>query len=164
MRSADAFGVQDVHVVPGPHGFQAAHRVAKGTHRWLDVIRHASAEACVTALHAAGYEVLVAAMEGAIPAETLAARPRVALVFGNEHRGASEALRSGADGTFAVPMRGFVESLNVSVAAAVTLHVATSGRSGDIGADAREELLARWLMADVRDAERVVRERRFEGT
>ncbi len=152
MRSADAFGVQDVHVVAGPHGFIAAHRVARGAHRWLDIVRHESAAACVAELHAGGYEVLVASMDGEIAADALAARTRVAVAFGNEHRGASEALRSGADGTFAVPMRGFVESLNVSVAAAVTLHAATRGRAGDLDEAAKEELLARWLLADVRDA------------
>lgn len=49
-------------------------------------------------------------------------RPRVALVFGNEHRGCSKALLSAADVRFFLPQRGFVQSLNLSVACALSLH------------------------------------------
>jgi tRNA (guanosine-2'-O-)-methyltransferase len=159
MRSADAFGVQEVHVIPSQHGFLAAHRVAKGTHRWLDIVRHRGAEACVDALHSRGFEVLVAAMDGELTPEDLAARERVAVVFGNEHAGASQAMRGVADGSFAIPMYGFVESLNVSVAAAVTLSIASKGHRGDLSETRREELLAQYLMTSVKDAEGVLRER-----
>ncbi len=158
MRSADAFGVQEVHVIPSQHGFLAAHRVAKGTHRWLDIVRHADAKACVDALHARGFEVLVAAMDGELTPDDLAARQQVALVFGNEHAGASQAMRGAADGSFAVEMYGFVESLNVSVAAAVTLAIASKGHRGDLDEARREALLAQYLMTSVKDAAEVVRD------
>jgi tRNA (guanosine-2'-O-)-methyltransferase len=48
-----------------------------------------------------------------------ATRPRVAIVFGHEHRGVSRAMASAADARFFYPTRGFVQSLNVSVAAAL---------------------------------------------
>ena len=163
MRSADAFGVQEVHVIAGEQEFRAARGVAKGAERWLDIVRHASATECIAALRARGYETLVAAMDGALRAEELAGRERVAIVFGNEHRGASEAVRSGADGTFAVPMVGFVESLNVSVAAAVTLHAATRGGGGDLSEADREAILARWLLDDVKEGARLVSERAIAG-
>jgi tRNA (guanosine-2'-O-)-methyltransferase len=163
MRSADAFGVQEVHVVPSQHGFSATRTVSKGAHKWLTVTRHRSTPACVEALHARGFEVLVAAMDGALTPEDVAKRRKVALVFGNEHRGASEAMREGADGTFAIPMVGFVESLNVSVAAAVTLYTATRGRGGDLDDAEREGLLARYLFDSVRDAARVVAEHAATG-
>ncbi len=156
LRSADAFGVQRVHVIEGPHGFKAARAVSKGTDRWLDVVRHASAEACVRRLHAAGYQVSVATMGGTLSPSDLASLDRVALVLGNEHRGPSPAMRELANSTCAIPMAGFVESLNVSVAAAVLLFGATAGRGGDLTDDERQELVARYLMASVRDAERAV--------
>lgn len=158
MRSADAFGVQEVHVIPSQHGFLAAHRIAKGTHRWLDIVRHPSPEECVEVLHGRGFEVLVAAMDGELTPRDLEERDKVAVVFGNEHAGASRAMRGVADGAFQVPMVGFVESLNVSVAAAVTLSHASQGHRGDLTPARREALLARYLMTSVRDAERVVRE------
>jgi tRNA (guanosine-2'-O-)-methyltransferase len=159
LRTADAFGIQRVDVIPSEHGFKAAHGVAKGTHHWLDVVRHADVRSAMTKLHADGYRVFVASMEGDRTPESLRDEPRVAVVFGNEHRGASEELRELADGTFAVPMVGFVESLNVSVAAAVTLHALRRERAGTLDEGERRTLVARWLMTSVRDAERVVRER-----
>lgn len=160
MRSADAFGCHEVHAIEGRHRFAVSHRVTRGTHRWLDLVKHQSAAACMDALHARGYEVFVAAMDGTIGPEELARRPKVAVVFGNEHHGASAEVRARVDGIYRIPMEGFVESLNVSVASAITLYVASRGRHGDLGESERNEVLARFLLANVRDAERILSERR----
>ncbi|MCB9611494.1 MAG: RNA methyltransferase [Sandaracinus sp.] len=158
LRSADAFGVQHVHVIPGINGFHASRSVAKGTHHWLDVYRHESAAGCVGHLRERGFRVLVASMEGTVMPEELAKLDKVAIVFGNEHKGPTPAMRDLADGTYAVPMKGFVESLNVSVAAGITLYEATRGRRGELPDDEREILEARYLLTCVRDSERVVRD------
>lgn len=159
MRSADAFGCQEVHVIEDRHTFAVSHRISRGTHRWLDLVKHEGAGACMDHLHARGYEVFVAAMDGELGPEDLAKRPKAAIVFGNEHKGASPEVRARVDGTYRIPMEGFVESLNVSVASAITLYVASRGRHGDLSAADREEICARWLLDSVRDAERIVRER-----
>ncbi len=161
LRSADAFGVQDVHVVESDQPFKAARAVAKGSHRWLDVRKHTSGQACADVLQGAGYRLYVASMEGALSPTDLHHRVDahpVALVFGNEHRGPGTELRARAEGTFAIGMRGFVESLNVSVAAAITLFAVRGDRPGDLNAGERAELLARFLLRTVRDAERIVKE------
>lgn len=158
LRSADAFGLARMHVIEGERGFRAAKRVSKGAHRWLDIRHHGTGRECIEHLRGDGYEIFAAAMEGTIRPEELRSRPKVAVVFGNEHRGASEAMRSGADGTFAVPMVGFVESLNVSVAAAITLYTARGDSPGDLDEAQRHLLMARFLMISVRDARRIVLE------
>jgi tRNA (guanosine-2'-O-)-methyltransferase len=155
LRSADAFGVQTVHVVVGEHGFRASRGVSKGTHRWLDVIRYPSAEACARRLKRDGYAIYVAAMgAGTIP-EDLTGETRLAIVFGNEHRGVSSQMERFADGTFAIPMRGFVESLNVSVAAAITMQRLVSGKKG-LPEDRKRALEARFLMNSVKNADQVI--------
>ncbi len=159
MRSADAFGCHEVHVIEDRHRFAVSHRVTRGTHRWLELHKHASTEACLAHLAAEGYAVYVAAMDGAIGPEAIAEVPKAAIVFGNEHKGVSRAVRDAAAGTYAIPMVGFVESLNVSVASAITLYVASRGRHGDLAAEDREAILARYLLLQVKDAEMVVRER-----
>jgi tRNA (guanosine-2'-O-)-methyltransferase len=68
-------------------------------------------------------------------------------------------MRAAADGTYRIPMVGFVESLNVSVASAITLYVATRGRHGDLDEAARDEIRARFLLAQVKDADALVRTR-----
>jgi len=156
LRSADAFGVQTVHVIVGEHGFRASRGVSKGTHRWLDILRYENAEACVRRLKRDGYAIYVAAMGAETQPENLHDTPRLALVFGNEHRGVSPEMRSLADGTFAIPMRGFVESLNISVAAAITMQtLAGDGRPPLVG-ERRQELKARFLMNSVQKADQVI--------
>jgi tRNA (guanosine-2'-O-)-methyltransferase len=158
LRSADAFGTQEVHVVEAGEPFVASQRVTQGTDRWLDVVRHRDIAGCVEQLHARGYRVYVAQMNGRLQPEDLAREPRTAVIFGNEHLGISEAARALADDTYAIPMRGFVESLNVSVAAALTLYAATRERGGDLAPDDRLALEARFLMQSVERADEVVRE------
>lgn len=158
LRSCDAFGVHRLHVVSHDRGFLGSHKVARGTDRWLDLVRHDEPEGCVRALHANGYRVFVADMQGEHTPESLAGVPKVAVVFGNERRGVSQPLRDLADGTYRVPMVGFVESLNVSVAAAVTLYTLTRAKARPLTGDERDEIMARLLMGTVHDAERVVEE------
>lgn len=158
LRSADAFGVQRIHSIPGARGMLAARSVSKGAHRWLDFSVHQEPFSCAQTLTEAGYKILVADVEGEFTPDDLAAIPKVAIVFGNEHDGPSAELRELAHGTYTIPMTGFVESLNVSVAAAITLHAATQNRQGSLRSQERDVLLARYLMNTVRNAERIVRE------
>ena len=55
LRSADAFGVQNVHAIVGVHGFRASKGVSKGTQRWLDVTRYESTTSCAHRLRQQGY-------------------------------------------------------------------------------------------------------------
>src|SRR5690606_32434440 len=64
LRSADAFGCHEVHVIEPRLPFAISHRVSRGTHRWLELVRHRSTEACLAALACRGYQVFVAAMDG----------------------------------------------------------------------------------------------------
>jgi tRNA (guanosine-2'-O-)-methyltransferase len=163
LRSAEAFGLQEVHLVRSPQPFLASQRVAQGTQRWVDVVEHASEADCVAGLRARGYRVYVAAMDGDVPPDGLATMPRVAIVFGNEHAGVSDALRQLADGAYTIPMRGFVQSLNVSVAAALTMFAAMRGRPGDLSSEQRLLLRARFCMASVPHAHAIVAEHLRRG-
>ncbi|HEX6765678.1 MAG TPA: TrmH family RNA methyltransferase, partial [Polyangiaceae bacterium] len=70
-------------------------------------------------------------------------------VMGNEHDGIRESLENAATRTVRVPMRGFVESLNLSVAAALLLAAATKGREGDLSPEERTTLYATGLFRSV---------------
>lgn len=160
LRSADAFGVQQVHLIAGEVDSLASQRVAQGTERWLDVVQHDDAATCARALHDAGHRIYVAAMDGELEPEQLANIERVAIIFGNEHSGVSSEMAELADGSYRVPMCGFVESLNVSVATAITLRAACMGRQGDLSASRRLNLRARFMMLSVDRADEIVAEYR----
>jgi tRNA (guanosine-2'-O-)-methyltransferase len=158
LRSADAFGVQEVHLVRGEQPFLASKLVSQGADQWLDVIEHASAASAVAALHARGFAVYAATMDGGVAPAELATIDSVAMVLGNEQRGASRELLDACDGCCTIPMRGFSQSLNVSVAAAIMMHAATAGRRSELCADEQQALRARYMLLSVPRADEVVRE------
>jgi tRNA (guanosine-2'-O-)-methyltransferase len=125
LRSCDATGTLGVHTIysvepPPPRAY--ARTVSAGAAKWIDVEHHASVDACYRRLREHGFVILAAALseESRILYELDLTRP-VALVFGNEMRGLSDAAIDQADATFEIPMRGMIESLNISVACAVSL-------------------------------------------
>ena len=156
MRTSDAHGIGEVHMIEQGTKPLLAKRVTRGCERWMDVMIHGSTPPCVEGLRARGYELWLADMSGTATLEQVALRPKVALVFGNEHLGASAEMRAACTGTFAVPMRGMVESLNVSVAAGIALHAVTKDRPGDLGEREVRALRARFLMESVRSPELVI--------
>jgi tRNA (guanosine-2'-O-)-methyltransferase len=79
-------------------------------------------------------------------------------VFGSEKSGVSEAVLELCDGRYTIPMRGFSQSLNVSVAAALTLYAATRGRKGDLSAEDELALRARFMWLSMPEAQAVVAE------
>jgi tRNA (guanosine-2'-O-)-methyltransferase len=156
LRTCDGFGVHEVDAIERDAHVLITTRVTKGCEKWMDLRRHASPEACASSLRARGYALFVADMRATKVLDEIATMPRVALAFGNEHQGISRELRAVADGAFAIPMRGMVESFNVSVAAAITLGAVTKNRAGDLGAEEALTLKARFLMESVREPELVI--------
>ena len=147
LRSCDAFGVYRVHVIERQHAFEASNAVAKGAERWGDVIAHRTVSEAVAAL--AGFTLVATHPRGELSAPELGSISKLGLVMGNEHDGVSAELLASCAHSVRVPMRGFVESLNVSVTAAILLSHATAGRPGDVPEDERRRLYARALTLTV---------------
>ena len=182
LRTLDAFGVQDVHVVKDSLEAAAARAAARGVdggatdqhrsrHRkmhsamgaqkWLTLREHESPEALVDSLHADGYAVAATDLgPGAVPLGDVDwADRKYALVFGNEETGISDDLRSKADVRVHLPMKGLAESLNLSVSVGACLsHVdARGGLAPDLSNEAKNRLLLKWYMLSVRAAEPLLR-------
>jgi tRNA (guanosine-2'-O-)-methyltransferase len=174
LRTCEAFGVQDLHVVEGPmKPYDRNKKISQNADKWLDVRRWSSSGECLRHLRGEGFAIYATHLDdGARPLGVLSFAGKVALVFGNESRGVSPEALALADATFAIPMRGFVQSFNVSVAAAISLAKAVErreaerGRHGDLSeADAaalreRFYVLAVKQRARIAKAERVAERRR----
>ena len=151
LRSAEAFGVQDVDVVTLTHKFKPS-TVAKGVVPWLTLRKHNSVEECVASLRARGLKIAAGLpLKGALPLPELPLDQPIAVVFGNEHAGIDQAWLKDVDYAFTIPMAGMVESLNISVSAAVTLyhltHAMQKAMSRDqffLSAVERNRLLSAW--------------------
>lgn len=146
VRSCDAFGLQRLHVVERREGFLAANSVSRGSERWVDVHTYRSAAIAIDKLRDEGRELLATHPEGELAPEEVAAIPKIALVFGNERDGITSDLAAACKRAVRIPMRGFAESLNVSVTAAILLSHATAGRPGDLADEERARLYLRGLL------------------
>lgn len=156
IRSCDAFGVSTLHVVERQKPFVMAQSVARGSERWVEVIRHAQPAPAGRQLKDAGYMLVGAEAGGRLQPADLAKVPKLALVLGNEHDGIAEELRASCTEFVGVPMRGFVESLNVSVTSAILLAAAVTGREGDLDETELTRQYARALVLSVSKAREVL--------
>ncbi len=168
LRTCEAFGVQEVHVVEGPmKPYDRNKKISQNADKWLEVRRWRSTAECLSHLVARGFSVYATQLgDGAAPLHTLSFARPVALVFGNESRGVSDEALWLAQARFAIPMRGFVQSLNVSVAAAVSLFRAVErreaerGRHGDLSPEEAQALRERFYLLAVKQRARVARAER----
>ena len=123
LRSCDVFGVGRVALVYTDQVFpEISSGVAAKVEKWLQIERFESPADCVAALHSEGIRVYATALtEEADDYLSIDFTGPTAIVLGNEHSGCSTEMVALADGALVIPMVGFVQSLNVSVAAAVLL-------------------------------------------
>jgi tRNA (guanosine-2'-O-)-methyltransferase len=156
LRSCEAFGVQYVHVIERLEKFLAAPSVAKGAEKWVDLHHWSNVDEVIATMKERGLELVAAAPDGELAPHELARIPRLALVLGNERDGIADKLAAACTRRVRVPMRGFVESLNVSVSAAILLAHATVGRAGDLSEEERLRLYARGLYFTVDKADEVL--------
>ncbi len=168
LRTCEAVGVQEVHVVEGPmKPYDRNKKISQNADKWLEIRRWRSTPECLSHLEARGFRVYATHLgEGAAPLDALSFAEPVALVFGNESRGVSDEALRRAHARFAIPMRGFVQSLNVSVAAAVSLFRAVErreterGRHGDLSDEEARALRERFYLLAVKQRARVAKAER----
>src|ERR1051325_7782237 len=127
MRTCDAVGIQEVYILNtriAPHKKWGA-KSSSSAHKWLTVHQFTDAEACFAMLRKQFDKILTTHLgSDSVSLYDIDLTERIALVFGNEHEGVSEEIRALADGNFIIPQLGIIQSLNISVACAVTIYEA----------------------------------------
>ncbi len=135
LRSCDAVGISKIFLIytdPRLHQdpyINLGHRASAGTRKWIKAEVFLDINAAVTELRK-NYQYLWGAAlgEGAKSMYDLNLVQSAALVFGNEQVGISPRLLQELDGIFIIPQQGLVQSLNISVACAVTIYEAMRQR------------------------------------
>lgn len=159
LRTCDAFGVQRVNLIVTKDSFKCDRKITQGAHKWLDVRQFHATGTCVDFLRGEGYRVLASRLDDAAPLADIDFAQPTALVFGNERDGVSDAMAAQCDGTFKIPMVGFVQSFNVSIAAGICLYQAAQSRraagivAGDLSEADRISLRARYYRRSVRSSD-----------
>jgi tRNA (guanosine-2'-O-)-methyltransferase len=158
LRSCDAVGVREIFVVYtndylSKRGLKLGKRTSAGTYKWIDVYSFSSLEECfkrvrerygrILATHLGEEGKSLYALDLTLP---------TALLFGNEDDGLSKEALALCDGNFLIPQAGLAESLNISVACAVTLFEARRQREmqgfyaekSKLTDDQQDQLFNRW--------------------
>lgn len=164
VRSAECFGIQDVHIIEQRNRFAMRIGVSKGASNWVTIHRHKkdqvnNVKACFDRLHEQGYWIVATSPHA--NAYTLSELPidkKIALVFGNEDAGISNYVQEYADASVAIPMYGFTESFNISVSVALCLYdLITRIRSSDspwhLTDEEKLDIQLQWLRSIVRGSE-----------
>ena len=127
MRTCDAVGIQDIYILNtkiSKHKKWGA-RSSSSAAKWLTIHEYDNASVCFAELRQKFSLILTTHLSSnAVSLYNIDFARSVALIFGNEHDGVSEEIRTLADGNFIIPQVGMIRSLNISVACAVSLYEA----------------------------------------
>jgi tRNA (guanosine-2'-O-)-methyltransferase len=127
MRTCDAVGIQDIYIlntkIPRHKKFGA--KSSSSALKWLTIHQFNNSEECFAVLRKNYKTILTTHLSSdAVGLHDIDFTESIALVFGNEHEGVTEEVRALADGNFIIPQMGIIQSLNISVACAVTIYEA----------------------------------------
>jgi len=127
MRTCDAVGVQEIFILNTkiPRHKKWGAKSSSSAAKWLTVHQFDDAKQCFSSLRQRYSSILTTYLgKDSIGLHQIDLTKSIALVFGNEHSGVSDEIRELADGNFVIPQAGIIQSLNISVACAVTLYEA----------------------------------------
>ena len=130
MRTCDAVGVFSIHAINNhTEEVPTYSQVAQGSEKWVELHTHPDTATAIEKLHQEGYKIYAAHLsEEAVDYRQIDYTQPTAILLGAEKWGVSQKTADLVDGHIIIPMLGMVESLNVSVAAAVILFEAQRQR------------------------------------
>ncbi|KAL5741335.1 hypothetical protein ACOSP7_028067 [Xanthoceras sorbifolium] len=161
FRSADALGVQSVHVVScnSSKRYRENRHVSMGAEKWLDIELWDSPQECFEVLRSRGYRIATTHVGmDAVSIYDMDWSCPTAIVVGNENRGISDEALQLSDLHCSIPMKGMVDSFNVSVAAGILMHhavcdrVSRLGSHGDLTSEEKQILSAEFSLRHSKSA------------
>jgi len=153
FRTCDAVGVPIISLL---YTFESFPRISKtsssSANKWIEVEKFNDTKKCYDELRSQGFRIYASMLnKEAKNIYDIDLTKKIALVFGNEKRGVSPEAEKFSDETFYIPMRGMIQSLNVSVAAAVTLYEAQRQRflkgkykKSELSKEELDQLIDKW--------------------
>lgn len=165
IRTCDCFGLQDIHVIEKTNQYKVNPFVTRGASQWVDLHKYYreggnSVDACFDSLREKGYKIYgTSPSPDSISVYDLQPTEKLALVFGNEHEGISEEVKAKSDGLIHIPMLGFTDSFNISVAASICLFDLVRKaeslviRNFHLSEEEKNQLRMKWYRAVVKNSE-----------
>ena len=165
VRSCDIFGVQDMYVVENKYINKVSRHVAKGSQKWLNITHFRNdgnnTKTCFDILRQKGYQIIATTPHtNSCVLQDFDITKKAAFVFGAEAEGVSDYVLDNADGFLKIPMVGFTESLNISVAAAIILQQITtklrkSNVNWQLSTEEKEILYFNWIKKTIKNVDKI---------
>ena len=165
VRTCDIFGVQDVHAIENKYNNKVSRHVAKGSQKWLNQYRYRNdgdnTKTCLDNLKEKGYQIIATTPHNdSCVLQDFDITKKTAFVFGVEAEGVSDYVLENADGFLKIPMVGFTESLNISVAAAIILQEVTTKLRNSVldwqlSEEEKEVLYFDWVRKTIKNAAKI---------
>jgi tRNA (guanosine-2'-O-)-methyltransferase len=161
LRSCECFGIQDIHIIENKNEYRINPDVVMGATKWLELRRYREKEFntsdAIMELRQKGYRIVATTVrDGSVPLEEFdVTKGKFALFFGTELTGLTDSMLEEADEYLMIPMRGFTESFNISVSAAIMLHHLTqsmykSDVDWPLSEKEKDDLLVKWLRKSIK--------------
>ena len=152
MRTCDAVGIPTLHAISTKERFRASPSSSGGTRRYVEVVTHPTYDDAFAVLRERGLKIYSADLTpDAVDFRSIDFTQPTAVLLGAEKFGVSDEATARVDGAITIPIVGAVESLNVSVAAAVILYEAQRQREAaglydhiQLDEETRQRLLFEW--------------------
>ena len=165
IRSCEIFGIQDVHVIENKYISNVSKNIAKGSQKWLSFHNYKketnNTKACLNSLKGKGYQLIATSPHhNSCLLHDFDITKKSAFIFGVEKTGVSNEVINNADGILKIPMVGFTESLNISVAAAIILEnltykLRTSSINWNLTHKEEEELYSQWIEKTIKNVGKI---------
>lgn len=153
LRTCEAVGIPKVNLLYTIEKFPKLSRVSSASAtKWIETEKFDSIDKCFESVKKSGYKIYSSFLDhGAVSLYELDLTEKIAIVLGNENRGVSEETKKRSDGIFYIPMKGMIQSLNVSVATGVILFEALRQRElkgmynqPELSNEELDELIDKW--------------------
>ena len=165
IRSCEIFGIQDVHVIENKYMSNVSKNIAKGSQKWLSFHNYKketnNTKTCLNSLKGKGYQLIATSPHhNSCLLHDFDITKKSAFIFGVEKTGVSNEVINNADGILKIPMVGFTESLNISVAVAIILEnltykLRTSSINWNLTHKEQEELYSQWIEKTIKNVGKI---------
>jgi tRNA (guanosine-2'-O-)-methyltransferase len=170
MRSAEAMGFSLVHLIELGEKLKESQRTTAGADKWVEVKKWKSTKECLKTLKDQGKQIIVTHLSAdSKPISQIDFSRPSALVLGNEKEGVSQEMIEAADHRVLIPMTGFVQSYNISVAGALCLYqmylsrMQKLGKVGDLSVEQMDILKAQYTVRTLDSSEDILKAKMKEN-
>lgn len=169
IRSCELFGIQDIHIIEGKNKFRANDEVSAGSASWVNIHKYGpnsehDTSQCYGSLKKSDYTVVATSPSAdSYELTSIDLDKKIALLFGTEETGLSEQAITESDYSVKIPMYGFTESFNVSVACSLILRELTeklrsSKYDWRLSEEEMFEIRYSWLLSSVKNSDMIVKQ------